>query len=122
MANEVLVIKGSEWLRGSRLKSGLRVGDQFCCMGLDARRVGVPVERIDGGFPTAIYDVSPPEYRARWVRPINIPGETRHGNTGDAVDAACANDNLTTTDDQKIEALRPIFAKHGIAIDWRPLE
>lgn len=129
-----LVIRGSEWLRGelawnaegkntSRL--GREADGRFCCLGLDARDRGVPLELL--------YDAHTPEdlgpltyapgvdgYLADWTT-LDEEAKTVADNE-DAIGAMEANDDHGCTDAKRIEWLRPIFAAQGIELDWRPEE
>jgi hypothetical protein len=118
-ARRVLVIRGSEWLRGlaAEHESALLLPNvgRYCCLGLDARARGVPDSALaDAAYPIEIDRVAPREYVTAWCE---------RGRTNErAMEAALINDNCHTTDDEKIAALRPIFAEVGIDLDWRPDE
>jgi hypothetical protein len=115
--DNVLVIRASEWARGrSEPTAMLTDAGRYCCLGLDARRCGVPDDAMRGrlspiGLP---HCHRPTGYAARWI------AGTR--NSADSAGAIDLNDTMGLTDEERIHALRPIFAKHGITIDWRPNE
>lgn len=120
--SEVLVIRASEWLRGTGAEnSGLYRDGRCCCLGLDARRCGFDVAALRGrNVPVQLMGLNQTtahgEYVTRWVTPAHISHREMTAR------AMSVNDDKATSDEEKIAALRPIFAKHGIEIDWRPNE
>ena len=86
-----LTIKNSEWLRGTdKVESG-----RFCAAGIAAEKnkqnFRRPIERL---FPLTNF--------------IDL-----------LVDTMDINDDPATTDAEKIELLKPIFAAHGVEIEHR---
>lgn len=124
MANEVLVIKGSEWYRGlGGDDSLLHAADgRFCCLGLDAVRCGVPVDLMDECVAAEPIDIA--RYDEELDESVvDVPVRYAHWLTSaDTNTVIQINDNPHISDGERIEALRPIFAKHGIVIDWQPNE
>ncbi|MBW3569688.1 MAG: hypothetical protein KY467_01160 [Gemmatimonadetes bacterium] len=146
-AERVLVIRGSEWLRARKGATAEEraaytgeaalcswEGPAFCCLGLDLRDRGVPKEALqDHAQPSdldALTLLDLPDYP--WARPelqMPEPGvedaevpffvNILHP---DADRAMRINDDFSTTDEEKIRMLTPIFARHGIRIDFRPEE
>ena len=133
---EVLIIRASEWSRGhtsSLLETTntpkYRKKGTMCCIGLDARRCGIPDIELAGiGGPDSLDGELHklfPDYFARWL-------SEKKGMSPACVNAISVNDErpgneawLTykfQSDDERIEKLRPIFAQFGITIDWRPNE
>jgi len=121
-----LVIRDSEWLRGN----GFGVlwtqpydgsPTRYCCLGLDLRDRGVELTEVystPGRLRVAAPESCPREYAQDWVDESKV-NPSDNADSNQAVDI---NDNSHTTDDEKIEALRPIFASKGIELDWRPNE
>ncbi len=115
-----MTIKGSEWHRGGRsneegacllTKSGLR-----CCVGIHARLCGMEDDHIRGvSWPKTM----PIELFTNCFRPWLAE---RFAESSDPYigNAAQINDDEYTTDEEKIEALRPIFRQLDVTIVWRP--
>lgn len=142
----VLVIRSSEWLRvGDKLleilwgentrnhsvydlssflyDSDLGPRGMSCCIGLDGRSFGVPLNDLDQkAFPLSIVIArcdAPEEYLKRWID-YNYHGDA--GNNDLAKSASRINDDPQLDDEEKIARLRPIFAMLNTVIDWRPNE
>lgn len=132
-----LIIRSSEWLRAegrTLFVSGLCVGDRFCCLGLDALSEGFKPYELEGfTMPSSLLDslahnnpepIEEKPYFRRWAIWHEDDGESS-AYAVDGMDAATCqhiNDDPKTTDEEKIALLTPIFARHGIEIDWRPNE
>lgn len=132
----ILVIRDSEWLRGTKVNntnnpvmSALysQEKDQFCCLGLHGRACGLSKnDMAEVGEPA---DLDPKQFYLRvsvpstypWITPVSDDAEY-FVQLDDAELAMNINDEWRTTDEEKIAALRPLFAKHGWDIDWRPHE
>lgn len=118
---ETLVIKSSEWLRGkesseaaTKANSALNFNNRFCCLGLEAVRLKVEPDNLVGcNTPSEISSLLP---NGCWMLSDSC------SDSDDAGDCINLNDDQNTTDEEKIAALRPIFAKNGVEIDWRPNE
>lgn len=126
----VLVIRSSEWFRGKGGKSSalLTYEETYCCLGLDARRCGIPDDLLRGiGEPGELRVFDDDDEQGSEVILKDVPKEYAHwldtpDCSMDVHNAIRANDSPMTSDEEKIAELRPIFAKHGITIEWRPSE
>lgn len=113
-----MVIKGSEWHRGGKDRMGdfsrlLTSGGRRCCIGIHARLCGIPDDHIRSFCQPESMD---PRHVVKCYRPwIRTDHESDV-----AGDAMAINDAFTTTDANKIAALRPIFHEIGVSIVWRP--
>ena len=123
-----MVIKSSEWHRGGNVNecefSALLTPEGMrCCIGIHGRLCGIPDAHI-----LSCVDVSSmqeddiTECYKPWLGTygdiINCHNAT--ANSAIANNAMLINDAGNTTDEQKITALRPIFAEIGVSIVWRP--
>jgi hypothetical protein len=123
MDEQVLVIRGSEWCRGSGGYSYLRTGTgTYCCLGLHGRMHGVADWALQGRTSprdaAANGAVLPDAYASAWTH-----GDSdRSENTESAGLAMRVNDAPEIDDDERIATLRPIFAAIGVTLDWRPNE
>lgn len=144
-----LIIRSSEWLRGRTQSRLYDVNtDKACCLGLDLIQRGIRKEKIPFAcgdpanllrFVGKIEDASNATillgYFQDWTDPKSVSDLyhqqflltdrtdiTTVTNKDFARSAMTINDDLNSSDEEKIEALRPIFAKVGIEIDWRPNE
>lgn len=126
-----VIIRGSEWQRGEGNICSLLYNqktERACCLGLAGDQIyGIPLESLNGFAAPQLFmydqdrlgSVKYSEYREDWTM------ERRSGTLGPNRRAELAmpiNDNMDTTDDEKIAALRPIFLELDIEIDWRPEE
>ncbi len=141
MSNMRLYIKASEWSRapndGSALYFPLEVVDNeedaklvgYCCLGLHGRACGISDDDMTGeGMPKGVLSASKWGklsvsdqlfgYRNAWVEQDENARWTRDSFL--ATRCACINDSDATTDQEKIDLLRPIFAKIGVTIYWLP--
>lgn len=131
-----LILRDSEWLRGElswedgENESKLyRTEDRrMCCLGLDALACGVPREILeDQATPLQVGREIKEEcplpdalaYVARWV--YSSFGEYEI-HSQDATDLMTINDDRDFSDEERIEEMRPIFAKHGIELVFLPNE
>lgn len=136
---KTLVIRSSEWARGKikRYDDPHQVHTNWlfdpyrnksCCLGIHAFQCGIskaelrmeatPDElsvsaiKMATDFPwaqIAVYEEFNEEYViTNCSREINV--------------AMKINDDRDLTDDERIAQLRPVFAKHGWEIEWRPDE
>jgi hypothetical protein len=104
--------------------------DAFCCLGIHLRECGVrPEEMVTHGEPVDWADYHEVEAKRAikngypWIDFVEGADWGRRFFTHElAQQAMTINDNFGTTDDEKIEALRPIFRSVGWEIDWRPNE
>ena len=98
----------------------------MCCLGIDARRCGIPAEDLlNVNLPAAVRarpTEEAAEYHARWTR--RSPSGLGQYSTDDAYELAEINDCALpeSTDEQKIELISAIFAKYGITVDFRRYE
>jgi len=126
-----LIIKGSEWSRGNGLSRGrLKDDTGFCCLGLDAIDRQIPVELLEGtGSPWSLYnhlgEINSPKLRVRykdyfedWLEMEKDFNELKEVTN----DLMLVNDEFYSTDEQRIDLMRPLFESVGIEIDWRPEE
>lgn len=114
MVMQRMVIKSSEWLRGTgagvlRNSMGL-----MCCMGIYARKI-LEIRPIVLENLTSLSR----------IQGIECPfvGESKLGvqlDTDDACNAMAINDDEELSDKEMVEKLRPIFKRHGISIIWSP--
>lgn len=114
-----LVIKSSEWWRGEKslLCNGMQ--DKFCCMGIQCRDIyGVSTRNLaNTGLPTFLGSVLSNDLRNKFFK----DGATNYSSFQRMV--AEINDDPMTTDEEKIEQLRPYFKEvFNLEIDWRPNE
>lgn len=144
MSDKVLIIRSSEWFRGDMVwsPSSVNYGNEdhikpgcvnnsqlldpssgrMCCLGIHAEQAGWPKVDLQGvaepgGLP--VDDVGS-DVLARYPWLCEDRGEVWEAS--DASVAMKINDDYKTTDDEKIAALRPLFAEQGWQIDWRPDE
>ena len=114
-----MVIKGSEWHRGNKVREwGLSLlltpEGRRCCIGIHARLCGIPDDDIlECGDVEAMESEDLTECYLPWV-------DDESENSPMAINAMGINDDKMTTDEQKIAALRPIFAEIDVDIVWRP--
>ena len=127
--DRTVIIRGSEWQRGeghaiSFLYS--KATKKACCLGLAGDQIyGIPLESL-AGFK------SPETFMEDQARSVFVKYSEYHEDwaceceskfdEGRPQKAMPINDDMNTTDDEKIEKLRPIFALFDIEIDWRPEE
>ena len=119
-----MVIKGSEWHRGSKMEFGdaglLNKEGRMCCLGIHGRLCGVSDELLlVATYPENLVWGDIPECYQPWVAGAfqrdRFPVASRRG-----IHAVGINDEVETTDAEKIAKLRPIFAEIGVSIVWRP--
>ncbi len=123
-AGRVLVIRSSEWARGGRVTRLANGDGTFCCLGLDALDRGASVASLmvcdtSRALVSTHKEDTPRGYAEDWTELVN---RKLYVQNSDARSAVALNDDESLDDDERIEALRPIFAKHGITLDWRPNE
>lgn len=118
-----MVIKGSEWHRGSGDAGKLLDPDsgRRCCIGIHAKMCEVPDsilahETVPSGVCQRRSTV-PDGWREPWTE--GSPGGVCT-NTPVAVKAMGINDDSSLSDDERIEWLRPLFRELGVIIVWRP--
>lgn len=117
-----LIIKSSEWLRGGG-DSYLFNGRRYCCLGLDARACGVADTLLELVAAPDVLDYNLITGEGPLQHWVTTPGSTRTAeNTPSCVEAMRANDLQSIDDEERIALLRPIFAREGIELDWRPNE
>lgn len=145
-----LVIKNSEWLRGeTSLNSFLvRYDGKKCCIGIDAIARGISAEFLRKNMvksPFVFNEINGTIYQngQEVKEPIDVPvfckliddyntdiDDSEQPNTDTYVFEQPKiggllmeiNDNSSTSDEFKIEAMRPLFSQLGIEIDWGPNE
>lgn len=131
-----LILRGSEWLRATgRIGKGTgkdsyylaqlfkKSSGRMCCIGVLGRACGLPVRLLSGlGTPRSVVN-----------RILNTDSDTEFLEDAhqyrDLVDGdSCganfyvANDDKSTSDDEKIDLLTPLFADIGIDLEFRPNE
>ena len=114
-----MVIKGSEWHRGGSANNMdsrprlLTPKGKRCCVGIHARLCGIPDDHIrDVSWPTGM----DPKHITRCY----VPWLGEQKQWYDLLNAPSINDRPGLTDEERIAKLRPIFAKIGVTIVWRP--
>ena len=101
-----LIIKNSEWLRGGMsylFDSGSRC---YCVQGILCKQTGVSDDDMDCCINVELLDKVPEG--AEWLLDATVSSKI-----------AVINDDTYTTDAEKIAALKPIFAEHGVEIEYR---
>lgn len=122
---------GGSLFKAAKEASNVLDRDCMCCLGIHARQCGVPTEHLQ-------HRVWPASIESDWLAkvqecypwaveqerdPMAIPMPGPYFVSADgAVDAAHINDSFETSDEKKIELLRPLFAEKGWEIDFRPNE
>ena len=110
-----MVIKGSEWHRGgdsanSESVALLTASGRRCCVGIHGRLCGIPdAHLMEVTWPSKMEHGTITECYQYWLAQDYTLGS-----------ASDINDAPNTTDEEKITALRPIFAEIGVSIVWRP--
>lgn len=123
-----LVIKSSEWLRGNSFNSCLcNENGKKCCIGIMLSQLGLTNDQLmpDGhpiGMPSLLFEYDCPAVPegAEWLLSRWL---------SDAYDCTLAiniNDKQYAEewqgDDDRINELRPVFARNGWEVEWRPNE
>lgn len=127
-----LPIKSSEWLRGNKPSYLCRESDGLkCCMGIDAVDRGISVGLIIGkALPWTIRDkgkTNPTiqQYVEDWeegyeVTIINDSTFWWQLYSAGIDQGFGKEDQAVITDEERIELLRPYFAKRGIELEFLP--
>jgi hypothetical protein len=121
----VLVLRSSEWLRGTGQHSRLCTADgRLCIVGLDARAEGVSVSHLKrASTPAGLVNVAacvPDTFRERWTT-VDDPVCSPPADTDPliAVHTMQINDDPRLDDETRLGLLRPIFDGFGIELDFR---
>lgn len=122
----VLVLRSSEWLRGTGKHSRLCTSDgRLCIVGLDARAEGVPVSHLKrASTPAGLVNVTafvPDAFRERWTIVNDDPTCSPPTDTDPLTTARTMqiNDDPRLDDEGRLGLLRPIFAGFGIELAFR---
>jgi hypothetical protein len=121
-----LVLPNSQWQRGKKQENYLLHprNSKQCCIGIDGSAAEISEKLLIGEKePIEIYDKikakkiqttkEQEKYFDRWTY--------NGGNSRDAENAMAINDStLIASDLERIERLRPIFARHGINLVFDP--
>jgi hypothetical protein len=118
----VVVIRASRWWRATKRRregaKSLTNGRLDCCLASDGRAFGVTTKDMRGAVNPCELDSAVSHKAREWEERWTATPASKMDN------AISINDDPSTTDDQKIEKLRPIFAAltPPRVIDWRPNE
>lgn len=120
-----LIIRSSEWLRGGKGGRSLLLNENnsMCCMGIHVIRK-CRVAKDNARFKP--FPVMALSYKSEAQRRVIFKYKEFQGvaeNSSLMRILANINDDPDTSDDQKIEAIAPLFKKHfDLEVDWRPNE
>lgn len=117
-----LIIKNSEWMRGTGKIEGVYGGKLYdpdseclCVQGLYCRELDMPLHVMEDAV--SVHEVHgcfhwDSNQKSNWL----VDG---YGNqSAEAMKVEKINDNTSTTDEEKIALLTPIFAAHGVEIEY----
>lgn len=124
-----LTIKNSEWLRGTGKRDGwygvLFHNGCYCAQGIYCKLQGVTDAAMTDEIRVACIvkgDERNSPDGIKWLISRNgktLSGKSRFVASLSAIQIEAINDNTKTTDTEKIELLKPIFADHGVEIEYR---
>lgn len=118
-----LILKDEEWLRGEGEGTGLLLRSRDCrrcCLGVLAKESGIDddltkdIAEFDEEGELSRAALNTP--MVSWVLDYSSDDES------DGELAMRINDTDAITDTERLEKLTPIFARHGIEIEFQPKE
>lgn len=122
-----LVLKNSEWARG-RMPCTTFLFNPFdssmCCLGALGRQCGVRKStlKLKGRYSVNVTLVRAAKRRSALAWLIGKGDCGWPDDSDDARELMKINDSRDLTDAQRLRKMRPIFARHGIAVEYRRYE